>query len=277
MEGISGAAATSPIGKTYDGGSFPIRREDWLAYAAATDDTNTRYQEDVAPPMFHVRAFIRLMLDLAADPELGIDMLRLVHAEHDASFHRLLRDGDVLDLSASLLADVQKSSGRIVTFRIEGRVAGALAVAADTAYFIRGESKGEAKKAGAPPAEPPPPTLTVAQPVAADQATRYALASGDDNPIHTDPEVAKRAGLPGVILHGLCTMAFASRDLIARRAAGDPARLRRLAVRWARPVLPPDTLSLRVWEGADGEVSFDQLDGQGRPVVVNGRAWFAEA
>jgi acyl dehydratase len=32
---------------------------------------------------------------------------------------------------------------------------------------------------------------------------RYAEASGDPNPIHTDPEFAKSVGLPGVILHGL--------------------------------------------------------------------------
>ena len=44
---------------------------------------------------------------------------------------------------------------------------------------------------------------------------RYAEASGDPNPIHTDPEFAKNAGLPGCILHGLWTMAQVARVQLA--------------------------------------------------------------
>ena len=51
---------------------------------------------------------------------------------------------------------------------------------------------------------------------------RYAEASGDPNPIHTDPEFAKQAGLPGCILHGLWTMAQVARANSAI-ADGDPA------------------------------------------------------
>jgi acyl dehydratase len=39
----------------------------------------------------------------------------------------------------------------------------------------------------------------------------YAAASGDDNPIHQDEEVARSVGLPGVIAHGMYTMALAAR------------------------------------------------------------------
>ena len=40
---------------------------------------------------------------------------------------------------------------------------------------------------------------------------RYAEASGDHNPIHQDEEVAIAVGLPGVIAHGMYTMALAAR------------------------------------------------------------------
>ena len=81
-----------------------------------------------------------------------------------------------------------------------------------------------------------------------DQALRYAEASGDHNPIHVDEATAKSAGLPGCILHGLCTMALAQRDVVNQLAAGDPERLKFLSVRWAKPVFPGETLRLKVWE-----------------------------
>jgi acyl dehydratase len=55
---------------------------------------------------------------------------------------------------------------------------------------------------------------TIATTVDDNQAARYAEASGDKMAIHLDDAIAKRAGLPGVILHGLCTLAFASWALI---------------------------------------------------------------
>ena len=60
---------------------------------------------------------------------------------------------------------------------------------------------------------------------------RYAEASGDPNPIHTDPEFAKSVGLPGVILHGLYSMAQVARAH-TQAAGGDPRALRRLSVQF---------------------------------------------
>src|SRR5436190_20312243 len=65
----------------------------------------------------------------------------------------------------------------------------------------------------------------------AELTKRYAQASGDPNPIHTDPEYAKNVGLPGIILHGLWTMAQVARANAAA-ADGDPRALRRLAVQF---------------------------------------------
>jgi acyl dehydratase len=67
---------------------------------------------------------------------------------------------------------------------------------------------------------------------------RYAGASGDFNPIHWSDRFATGVGLPGVIAHGMLTMALAGRFVTAW--AGGPAAVRSLGVRFTRPVVVPD-------------------------------------
>ena len=92
------------------------------------------------------------------------------------------------------------------------------------------------------------PLAEIGYPVTEDQTVRYAAASGDDFAIHLDDEFARRVGLPGRIVHGLCSLAFAGRAV--REAAGvdDPHAVRRLAVRFSAPLFPGDTLTTRVLE-----------------------------
>jgi hypothetical protein len=90
-----------------------------------------------------------------------------------------------------------------------------------------------------------------------DQATRYAEASGDRNPIHVDDAAAKAVGLPGVILHGMCTMALCGRDIVDELAGGDPTRLRRLAVRFYRPVFPGNDLVTTLFDAGGGTSASD--------------------
>jgi acyl dehydratase len=67
---------------------------------------------------------------------------------------------------------------------------------------------------------------------------RYAGAALDHNPIHWSDRVAAKVGLPGVIAHGMYTMALAARALTTW--AGDPAAVRDFSVRFTRPVVVPD-------------------------------------
>jgi acyl dehydratase len=69
----------------------------------------------------------------------------------------------------------------------------------------------------------------------------YAAASGDFNPIHVDPAVGAAAGFRGTILQGMCTYSWAAEACAAY--LDDPARLRRLKVRFSRPVQPGDTVT----------------------------------
>jgi acyl dehydratase len=98
---------------------------------------------------------------------------------------------------------------------------------------------------------------------------RYAEASGDPNPIHTDPEFAKNVGLPGVILHGLYSMAQVARANNAA-AAGDPRRLKRLAVQFRGMGFPEQeiTVSGTVKEERDGQVVVDTVAEQGGNQII---------
>ena len=97
------------------------------------------------------------------------------------------------------------------------------------------------------------PDAEVAQTFDADQTFRYAEASGDPMQIHLDEEFAKAVGLPGIIIHGLCTMAFTSVAAIEHACPDDPTRLRRLAVRFASIALPEQTITTRIWDGREGD------------------------
>jgi acyl dehydratase len=67
---------------------------------------------------------------------------------------------------------------------------------------------------------------------------RYAGASGDRNPIHWSDRVAGSVGLPGVIAHGMYTMALTARALDTW--AGGPGRVRELSCKFSKPVVVPD-------------------------------------
>ena len=67
---------------------------------------------------------------------------------------------------------------------------------------------------------------------------RYAGASGDFNPIHWSDRVARSVDLPGVIAHGMYTLALAARALDTW--AGGPGRVRELGCKFTKPVVVPD-------------------------------------
>jgi acyl dehydratase len=259
-----------PIGKIYDGGFAFAEPGLALAYAAATSDTSPAYQgsEAICPPMFHVRLFQELLFRIATDPELELDMLRLVHGQHEATFHQPIRPWDLVALRARLESVEEKSSGLLVTSKLFGFVDGVLAVEATTAYFIRGKKKGEGGNTRTE-AAPPAPSFTTTIQIAPDQSLRYADASLDRNPIHTDPATAAAAGLPGVILQGLCTMAMTGAAIVREAANNDARRLKKLGVRFAKPVLNDSQLTVVAWKQGDGKYAVETRDSSGSAVISN--------
>jgi acyl dehydratase len=103
---------------------------------------------------------------------------------------------------------------------------------------------------------------------------RYAEISGDRNPIHTDPDFARAAGLPGPVLHGLYTMALVARGVTAG-AGRSPLDLRSLDVQFRALAVPEIeiTVSATAHDPSDGRrlVDCEACQGQAR-IIRRGRA-----
>jgi acyl dehydratase len=109
--------------------------------------------------------------------------------------------------------------------------------------------------------------------MAADIATRPEAAliyrlSGDPNPLHASPAVAREAGFERPILHGLCSYGVAGRAILETCCEGDPSRLRRLDLRFSSPVYPGETIRTEIWRDG-GEVSFRARVVERDVVVLN--------
>jgi acyl dehydratase len=98
---------------------------------------------------------------------------------------------------------------------------------------------------------------------------RYAEASGDPNPIHTDPEFARSVGLPGVILHGLYSMAQVARAH-TEAAGGDPRALKRLSVQFRGMGFPEQEIivTASVKDASNGRVVTETEAAQGDNRII---------
>jgi 3-hydroxybutyryl-CoA dehydratase len=96
----------------------------------------------------------------------------------------------------------------------------------------------------------------------------YAAASGDFNPIHLDKELAQAFGLPGNILHGMCTMAWAV-EAAVDALGGDPGSLKSIKVRFSKPVKPEDTVTFTATKIDAGKVQVTALNQAGEEVLKN--------
>jgi acyl dehydratase len=279
-----------PLNKACEGKHYPpvttdVTREAIEKYARAYNDYNPAFFDPkrpgsiVAPPLFGVVVTWLSLLQAISDSELQADLLRLLHGEQDMEFFNPIRPGDKIVSSAKILSIETKPTGETVTIELEAADQNrepklrALFIA-----FIRGggSGKGAASDQTAPDVECGPAMLAVSQQVDADQTVRYAEASGDHNPIHVDANVARMAGLRGIIVHGLCTMAFTSKVMIDNLCGGDPTRLRRLRVRFVRPVFPGQTITTKVWREGDKTgreiYAYETYNPEGRAVIRGGIA-----
>ena len=116
-----------------------------------------------------------------------------------------------------------------------------------------------------------PPDKVHRERTAPNQALIYRL-SGDRNPIHSDPAVAKAAGFARPILHGLCTYGFAGRAVLAEYCDNDPARFKSIKARFAQPFFPGETLVTELWQVDAGRIVFQCKSAERDVVVLSGAA-----
>ena len=111
------------------------------------------------------------------------------------------------------------------------------------------------------------PDVSMAQWVPDNQAQIYRL-SGDYNPLHIDPDAARFGGFHEPILHGLCTFGHCAHLLLDMFAGGDPARFKKIKVRFSAPVFPSDEIDVRAWRDGNGRAIFE-VKVEDRVVVSN--------
>ena len=272
---------TGALGRPTGEREFKVEAPRTIAYAAATNDDNPPHRGgELAPPVFAIVPVWDAMTAAAGLVTPPDAFARVVHSAHDMRFARPIAPGDVLRSRATPTYVAVRGVGTTVAVRTETvDQSGAPVNEQFVTLFFRGPFEGDGGGEPAPDhkltaaVKAAPPLAEVTYRFDEDQTFRYAEASGDPVPIHLDDDAARAVGLPGIIIHGLCTMAFCGRAVIESLAGGDPTRLGRLAVRFSRPVLPGQAITIRLHAAeAPGAFAFEALNAEGQAVVKDGRA-----
>jgi acyl dehydratase len=266
-------------GKTYDPVEVTVTADEIAAYAAASGDPNPAHRPgpgQVASAVFPVVPVFRHMMNIGADPELGVDDPgMIVHGEQRFVYHRPIRPGDHLVLHPSLDRVEDKGKHGVYVTKVSATTPDGEPVVDQWATIVvRGAGSGSARQAAE--GEPPARGAQVARftrTVAPDMPVHYAEASGDHNPIHLDDAFAREVGLPGVINHGLGTLSLVTGGLVEHLAAGDVTHLKNLSVRFTAMVIPGDELTTTVWDtpglsGHGGRYLFETTRPDGSVVVA---------
>ena len=265
------------VGKEYPPATHRVSAEDTKRYARAYNEDNPRFLDEsrpggiIAPPLFGVVVMARAVAKAVGDPELQINFPLALHGEQDMDFLAPMRPGDEITTTARIDSIEDKGTGETLVVLLTLRNQEGEPVQLHRfGLFVRSGVGTKGRSSRSTDAGSSDPDIVVEQRIDSDQTFRYADASGDRVPLRLDDEVARKAGLPGIIVHGLCTMAFTSKAAIDALCDGDPTRLARLAVRFARPVLPGQTIATHFRRSAPGVYSFETFNPEGAPVIRSG-------
>jgi acyl dehydratase len=199
------------------------------AYAAATNDLNPAYANgSYAPPLFGVVPTWDALFGTVTGQVPAEHLPMLLHAEQDMRFHQPLVPGMTMTTVGEVDSVRVARSGTWLTVRVTSSDGhGDLILEQFATMFVRGMGEGsdwgpDRPEHGFVDGARERPLGEVVRHVDEDQTFRYRDASGDTNPIHVDEAFAQRVNLPGIILHGLCTMAMCGAAVVDTVASGDP-------------------------------------------------------
>ena len=182
----------------------------------------------------------------------------LVHGTQAVTLHREIPVEGKATLRSKLAAMYDKGKAAVVVVDTTADSDGEPLYTLRHSLFIRGEGGFGGERGPSGPQNVPPDRAAdheVSYATLPTQALLYRL-SGDRNPLHSDPSFAALGGFDRPILHGLCSYGFTGRALLHTLCDSDPARFHHVEGRFASPVLPGDTLTVRGWVIGDGEAVF---------------------
>lgn len=204
------------------------------------------------------------------DPRTGVDWTRVLHGEQGLVVHKPLPIAATVVGRSRIVEIIDKGTGKGAVMysqrEIREQASGELLAEVTSTTMLRGNGgfggptvahmdaqKVSMSKSRAVPeraADLAIDTTTLPQ-----AALIYRL-SGDYNPLHADPAVARSAGFARPILHGLCTYGIAGAAVLRLVCNNDPAKLLRQNVRFSAPVYPGDTIRTEVWRTSETDFAF---------------------
>jgi acyl dehydratase len=205
-----------------------------------------------------------------------LNYLLVVHGEQKVELHRPLPASGTFTAQSRTIGAFDKGAGKgavVINETVWTDEAGERVATLTGSTFARGDGGFGGPSEGAPAPHPVPtraPDLSLDFATRPDQALLYRL-NGDRNPLHSDPETARRAGFERPILHGLCTYGITCRAILQAITDYDPEPIASHQVRFSAPVIPGETITVDLWR--DGKViSFEaRIRDRGVTVIKNGK------
>lgn len=272
---------------TSEGNEFSYGDRETMLYALGVgmgrdplDETELGYVFEkqtlkTVPTMAAVLCRIPLLRDC------GYDYSRVLHGEMKLTLHRPLPPEGALVADARVVEAYDKGEGKgaLIYTETTARLKsdGKPLFTAVSATFARGDGGFGGATGPSPEPHPTPdrePDASCALETRPDQALLYRL-NGDRNPLHADPELARRVGFPVPILHGLCTYGTAGLAILKTICDYDHTMIAGFDVRFSSPVYPGETIVTDMWR--DGNVVSFQCRLKERDVTVirNGKCTLA--
>ena len=229
----------------------------------------------VLPTMAAVLGYVGFW---ARDRDTGIDWLKMVNGEQGVTLHRPLAGQGTVVGNQRIVEVIDKGAGKgalVLSEReVTDKATGDLIATVTQTSFCRADGGF-----GGPPrqAPEPHPIPQRAPDAVCDIATRPEAAliyrlSADRNPLHADPAVAKQAGFPRPIMHGLGNFGIAGHAVLKTMCGYDPGKLASFACRFSAPVFPGETIRTEMWRNG-AVVSFRSSVVERDVVAINnGRA-----
>ncbi|MBW3096604.1 MaoC/PaaZ C-terminal domain-containing protein [Pseudohoeflea coraliihabitans] len=205
-------------------------------------------------------------------PDTGVDAVRLLHGEQSIKIRAPLPSSGTVIGTTRVTGLVDKGAGRGALLYSEKELTtpeGSVLAITRSTIFLRGDGGfGHSTTEAVPPPSLPDrdPDLVIAAETRPEQALYYRW-NGDHNPLHSNPETARRAGYDRPILHGLCTYGIAARVLLAAVYDWEPHAMKSMSGRFTAPVYPGDHLEVSIW--LDGFFRVTRK-ADGKAVVDNG-------
>ena len=205
----------------------------------------------------------------------GFNPAGVLHGEHEFIFHHPIPPEGELTTAGAITHyyDKGKDRGALVVAEYDTRQSdGRTLFTSRVTLFARldgGFGGPDAPKKSLPFPDRAPDGEVSARP-SIDQPLIYRL-SGDTFALHVDAAVARNAGFERPIMHGLCTLGFACRALIARLSPGAPERVRRIGCRFTSPLYSGTPIQTLIWSAGDSRALWRVVRASdGRVVIDNG-------